>query len=589
MKTKLLFALFCFTLLATALSAQQSELKVTITKKVREADGSMSSETIVKKGAAAQSFNIDQYLKDNKADNTDLEIRSEGGDEERSISIKGSDGPGKMRFKTVEKEITEEVERSVDWIDEQVRVNTRRINSNDYDNKAFLGVEEDSDEDDDEPGLIVEVTPNAAADQAGLRDNDMIISINGTKMDRWSDLTRFMANAEKGDKVKIIYSRNGKEATTEAALTTRKDVKPVDCVKQDTKGFLGVSPATYNYNEDVKGVKITVVKNSAAEKAGLENGDILLQLNDTKVEDFEDVEDFMQYIKAGEKINVTYERKGKKNTLEVTVGAKQCWDWGQIESTNNNNNIDVNIRTKEACLGIYNGSAPIGNVRGANIVNFTANSGAKAAGLQINDLVVTINDARVQNTDELWQELSKYKPSETIRVGYLRDGEEFTASVALTPCNDASSRIIMTTSDNEGNGSERSFFAWNLNENDKEELRTRQAIPIRKAGLEDAPMVSFLSGNESNPVKMERTLQLQNIKITPQPAGNPITIEFSASPNPTVITLYDLTGRQLFQEELNAFSGTYSQQFDLKELTPGVIMLRIQQGKFAWTEQIDMA
>lgn len=589
MKTKLLFALFCFTLLATALSAQQSEPKVTITKKVREADGSMSAETIVKKGAAAQSFNIDQYIKDNKSDNTDLEIRSEGGDEERSVTIKGSNGPSKMRFKTVEKEITEEVERSVDWIDEQVRINTRRINSDDYDNKAFLGVEEDSDEDDDEPGLVVEVTPNAPAEQSGLRDNDMIISINGTKIDRWSDLTRFMANAEKGDKVKIVYSRNGKETTTEATLTTRKEVKPVDCTKQEAKGFLGVSPATYNYNEDVKGVKITVVKKSAAEKAGLENGDVLLQLNDTNVEDFEDVEDFMQYIKAGEKIKIIYERKGKKNTIEVTVGAKQSWDWGQIESTNNNNNIDVCIRTKEACLGIYNGSAPIGNVRGANIVNFTANSGAKAAGLQINDLVVTVNGARVQDSDELWQELSKYKPSETIRVGYLRDGEERTADVVLSPCNDASSRITMTNSDNEGNGSERSFFAWNLNETDKEDLRTRQAIPIRKAGLEDAPMVSFLSGNESNPVKLERTLQLQYIKITPQPAGNPVTVEFKANPNPTVITLYDLTGRQLFQEELNAFSGNYSQQFDLKELTPGVIMLRIQQGNLAWTEQIDMA
>jgi len=39
-------------------------------------------------------------------------------------------------------------------------------------------VEEDSDEDPAQPGLVVEIVRGSAAEKAGLRDNDKILKIN---------------------------------------------------------------------------------------------------------------------------------------------------------------------------------------------------------------------------------------------------------------------------------------------------------------------------------------------------------------------------------------------------------------------------
>ena len=45
-------------------------------------------------------------------------------------------------------------------------------------------------------------------------------------------------------------------------------------------------------------------------------------------------------------------------------------------------------------------------------------------------------------------------------------------------------------------------------------------------------------------------------------------------------------GRQLFREELNAFSGRYEQQFDLSAHAKGAVLVVVQQGEKAFSEQI---
>ncbi len=584
MKTKLKLALLCLVLSNFSLFAQQStrenEPRVTITKKITEEDGTSISETIVKKGQAARDFDIDAYVKANKGDNVDLDIRSEGGDEERYISIQGSEVPRNFRYKSVEDEVVREVERTVNWVNDQVRSIEVKTGST---SKGFLGVDEDADEKEEEEGLVVEVIRNSAADQAGLRDNDVILSLNGTKVNQWSDLTRFMQTAKKGDLVKIVYRRNGEEATTEAILTTRADVKPVDCTQEQPRGFLGVSDISGDDDENTQGVKVAVIKKSAAEKAGLKNGDVILRLNETEIEDFEDVEDFMEYIHPGDKIKINYLRDGKTNVIEVTAGKEGSWDWGQVDLKQS----DINIRTKDACLGVYNGTVTAsGARRGASIVNFTVNSPAKKAGLKEGDVILSIAGIRVQDCEELWDALSRFKPNDKVKVEYVREDKELQAEVALGTCTDASSMVKIVDADENGDSSERQFFSWNIAPGDEASLRETQTITIHKADQGDIPVINATSGNESNPVMRERSLQLQRVKVSPNPSNGPLKVEFNAPAEPTTVTLYDLSGRQLFQEELNIFRGKYVQQFDLSEFIKSGVLLRIQQGDKFYSEQI---
>ena len=532
---------WCAAQLFSQQNATPAEKKITITKRSVDADGSETTETIVKKGKAAENFDVEKYISENRADNVQVEVRVEQGGDDNYNSYG---------------------------------------NYGNSDDRAFLGVEEDSDEEEDEPGLVVEVVRGSAADKAGLRDNDVILKLNDTKTDRWSDLSKFIKNAKPGDKVNITYSRDGKQATTEAVLITR------DEVKRDAKGpqgFLGVSPDNDDDN-DKPGVRVSITKNSGAEKAGLQNGDVILQLNDTKIADFEDISDFMAYTKPGDKLRVTYERSGKSNTVEATVGEQKSWDWDNWNTGNLNfDDLNIDIREKDACLGVYTGAATVNDQRGAKITGFTTESAAREAQMQNGDLITTVNGERVQGHDDLWNEIAKYKVGDKVKVEYLRDNQPLTVETTLKACHDQS-RVEIWDTDENGDNQSRRFFTWTMDKEDQQRLRENRVITIRKSAEGDLQRANAAPDNQ--PVVQDRNLELEAFRTYPNPTQGQVTVEFRAEPVATVVTLYDMGGRQLFREELNAFSGDYNQQFDLSEYAKGTIIVHVQQGEKVFTEQI---
>ena len=73
--------------------------------------------------------------------------------------------------------------------------------------------------------------------------------------------------------------------------------------------FLGVST-----EEDDGGAKITnVTEKSAAEKAGLKEDDVITKINETKIEDPNDLTKAIGKYKPEDKVTVTYKRDGKEN------------------------------------------------------------------------------------------------------------------------------------------------------------------------------------------------------------------------------------------------------------------------------------
>lgn len=543
---------WCAAQLFSQQPAAPAEKKITITKRSVDADGSETTETIVKKGKAAENFDVEKYISENRADNVQVEVRVEqGGDDEKSVVVKRSSGQ-----------------------------NYNYNFDDDDDDRAFLGVEEDSDEEEDEPGLVVEVVRGSAADKAGLRDNDVILKLNDTKTDRWSDLSKFIKTAKPGDKVNITYSRNGKQATTEALLITRDEVK---CETKVPQGFLGVSPDDDDDN-DKPGVLVSITKNSGAEKAGLQNGDVILQLDDTKIADFEDVSDFMAYTKPGDKVRITYERNGKSSTAEATLGEQKSWDWDNWNTGNwNLDDLNIDIREKDACLGVYTGAATVNDQRGAKITGFTSESAAREALMQNGDLITTVNGQRVQGHDDLWSEIAKYNVGDKVTVEYLRDNQPHSAEATLKACRDQS-RVEIWDTDENGDNQSRRFFTWTMDKEDQQRLRENRVITIRKSTEGDVQKVNAAPDNQ--PVVQDRNLELEAFRTYPNPTQGQVTVEFRAEPVATIVTLYDMGGRQLFREELNAFNGDYNQQFDLSEYAKGTIIVHVQQGEQVFTEQI---
>lgn len=66
------------------------------------------------------------------------------------------------------------------------------------------------------------VLPGSPAARAGLKEGDIITKINDTKLGQGKSLVSVLSSLNVGDKVRIMFMRNGKEAVTEATLAEGK-------------------------------------------------------------------------------------------------------------------------------------------------------------------------------------------------------------------------------------------------------------------------------------------------------------------------------------------------------------------------------
>lgn len=61
----------------------------------------------------------------------------------------------------------------------------------------------------DKGALITEVQPGSPADQAGIKKSDIIISIDGRKMNTMEDVTGYLVQKKPGDEIKVTVRRGG--------------------------------------------------------------------------------------------------------------------------------------------------------------------------------------------------------------------------------------------------------------------------------------------------------------------------------------------------------------------------------------------
>jgi serine protease Do len=203
-------------------------------------------------------------------------------------------------------------------------------------NKAKLGVYTDKAE--NTKGVIIkEVSEESPAGKAGLKPGDIIVKVTNTDIETSEDLFKTIGKYNAGDTVNITYLRDGKTGNTKAVLEKNNSfqvgnenqwgmrnfnfsippmpMNPDFNFRPNNKPMLGVQVEELNDNS---GVKINVVNsNSPAEKAGLEKGDILTQIDGNAVKSIEDLKQALNSKKEGDSVDITYLRNGKKHNTTV--------------------------------------------------------------------------------------------------------------------------------------------------------------------------------------------------------------------------------------------------------------------------------
>lgn len=138
-------------------------------------------------------------------------------------------------------------------------------------------------EDDDRPrGFRVRsVEPDSPAARAGIRAGDQIVSVDNTPIDSEEAFETALSTRGPGRSMKIGL----KNTSGERAVTLSGQMPPADYGVRLLREELGMSLRPVR-----GGLRISIVNGrSAAARAGLESGDLLLALNGTEVNEVEDV------------------------------------------------------------------------------------------------------------------------------------------------------------------------------------------------------------------------------------------------------------------------------------------------------------
>ena len=148
--------------------------------------------------------------------------------------------------------------------------------------------------------LIRGVNPGGAAEQAGIKANDVIVGINDRVIRTTSELQELVARQRPGDKILVKFKREGKQKETNLTLR-KKDDFIAEVTPEEIQLSYKIEGSTFiDINDRIKsrlrldgGVQLLEIGEGAWNEAGIVEGFIITKVGDT---DIKNLEEFQQII-----------------------------------------------------------------------------------------------------------------------------------------------------------------------------------------------------------------------------------------------------------------------------------------------------
>ncbi|RUL79680.1 DegQ family serine endoprotease [Dyella choica] len=184
--------------------------------------------------------------------------------------------------------------------------------------------------------IVVSVSPDSAAQKAGLQSGDIILAYNGSDVVQGADLPPLVAMTKPGTTVPLKILRDGKEKTVNATISAMpRDQNAsaaldkaapssgadalglsVENVDAPTRSQLGLKAG--------EGVAIANVSGPAAAQAGLQQGDVILMVNQKKVGSVEAFRAATAGVKPGDTVLLLVRRGDSNNFIALTVPSEKA-------------------------------------------------------------------------------------------------------------------------------------------------------------------------------------------------------------------------------------------------------------------------
>lgn len=268
------------------------------------------------------------------------------------------------------------------------------------------------------------------------------VTINGKEVEEYKD---------KDGNVTIIRTRPGRgvqmwnDRVFDPGLRSRggNNAEVFEFFNENSnKAMLGVTTEKTEEGVEVK----SVTKESAAEKIGLKEGDIITKIDGKEINSSDDLSEIIQEHKPGDKVKVTYKRdkKTQTETAELTK-------WKGINSWSGNFNFDNNFNMGDLYLdkvmpriqSIPRMSEPFGQYfgiagnrpklgitvqdtddgKGVKVLEVDEESNAAKAGVKEGDIITEADGKAINGTDDMVKMVRENKDKVSVMLKLNRDGK----------------------------------------------------------------------------------------------------------------------------------------------------------------------
>ncbi len=193
---------------------------------------------------------------------------------------------------------------------------------------------------------VTSVNNDGPASKAGLKVGDVVLEYNGQRVEGIEQFRRFVQETPVGRSVKLLISRNGAMQTMTATIASRGAAPFFSLNGDGWEGFknipmpdmprplmstqsrmLGVESESLGsqlaeYFGVKEGVLVrSVIRGSAAEKAGIKAGDVITKVGDRKVASPGEITSALRAASGGN-VPVTLMRNQKEMTVTVAIESR---------------------------------------------------------------------------------------------------------------------------------------------------------------------------------------------------------------------------------------------------------------------------
>ncbi len=294
----------------------------------------------------------------------------------------------------------------------------------------------------------------------------------------------------------------------------------------------------YESHDDVEeGISVgNLVGRAKAGAAGLTSGDVILTVDGQPTNNTHDLRSILRDHEIGDVVPVVVSRNGQEQTLQIELSGESYsygGSWQRDPCA-----VFIGVQTTELH----------GSDSGVRISGIIDDTPAASTELQPGDIILALDDVAVNDFRELRTERDKHEPGDYFTLSILREGKSLEIDAQFKNCEkpDAAEEPE--------------------EEEEEEENQTPEPIPAPDLDLPGLPV--------------------QNFQLFPNPSFGEVQLQFEAEQLPTIIQVIDLNGRTLFEEQINNFSGTYSDNLDLESFPPGTYFLQVRQRDQVRTERL---